>query len=66
MLQQLLQVFQGMSAHSVVLCNKWFSHFRISYWKCITPFQANAPKPAFTCSEFTIETLELGVKYVQS
>ena len=31
-----------------------------------TIIKASSPQPAFTCSKLTIETLEQGVKYVQS
>ena len=40
------------------------------FWKCsmkLSIGERQAPsKPAFTCSKVTIETLEQGVKYVQS
>ena len=32
----------------------------------IVKFEKNGAQPAFTCSKLTIETLEQGVKYVQS
>ena len=37
------------------------------YWTLIYPFEIKPPpQPAITCSKLTIETLEQGVKYVQS
>ena len=32
----------------------------------LAKFSRTATQPAFTCSKLTIETLEQGVKYVQS
>ena len=38
------------------------STFRFNFLKATKPL----PQPAFTCSKLTIETLEQGVKFVQS
>ena len=35
-------------------------------WKNILSAEVVGSQPAFTCSKLTIETLEQGVKYVQS
>ena len=37
----------------------WIAHFRPAR-------NQELPQPAFTCSKLTIETLEQGMKYVQS
>ena len=34
--------------------------------RCLAAFSIRLSKTAFTCSKLTIETLEQGVKYVQS
>ena len=45
----------------------WFTHMLDFAWLCLVGFLSNKPtQTAFTCSKLTMETLEQGVKYVQS
>ena len=48
---------------------KRFKNFMAPFYEQGPPFsrlQNHYPRPAFTCSKLTIETLEQGVKFVQS
>ena len=54
-----ITLFPSLVHSTFEVCNYCFSSNIFFY-------NGQAPQPAFTCSKLTIETLEQGVKYVQS
>ena len=59
-----LQTFQNFSNQTECLWSQ--SHFICGIIAAPISFKVVSTQPAFTCSKLTIETLEQGVKYVQS
>ena len=48
------------------LSSEWFSAESVLFSMAVLGTWKLAAQPAYTCSKLTIETLEQGVKYVQS
>ena len=51
---------------SQFIAQKFKLHTKMLLSNCIADFLDHQSHPAITCSNLTIETLEQGVKYVQS
>ena len=59
------KIFQAFTVFFFIFCNQ-----ALTFWELISPLKCLSNwvicKQAITCSKLTIETLEQGVKYVQS